>query len=1048
MRDKSKIKKIIMGLAVLTCFLSSVTLVHTWIKVGASPVISQSYEPQDLSYGASFTLPQRSYELNGETVTAKTTITSPSGLTYDTEILTLNEVGVWIVRFDAEFDKLYTDTYRFEVYQPQFMFTGPNGEINYGRVESFPDYDTLQVKIPNGSSFECNEVIDLSKLTAQDELISLGFNVATKGSQEVSRLTICLTDVYDENNQVFIDVLDNGGNDAATVVSSFTDSEVEMGFESYSDGKYKAFVSNGKYGSYAPMFFRGDGDVSNADYNGGLLRLSYDYEGKEVHALNKIWYGSPIDPRYKTMVADLDKTDYSDCNLYDSVYQKLTGGFEVPFKGFTTGEVRLSISASGYIGNSCGIAIRSIYGVDLTKQKSYDTTKPQIMVDTDEYTQEDMPTAEVGKAYEVFKAMAQDNQQKNVALYTSVYYILGSVRAYNVSISNGSFLPDKEGIYEIVYVADDGAGNIAEKRIYVEAINDVRNPEIILEGEDSSAICGTPITLADCEIISYSGKTTQNVTVQLGTNELDIENNSFVPKEEGTYVVTYEVMDYIGQKTSKTYEIIVTADDKPILPEEPFLPNAFIAGSDYLLPMAYAYDYRNNGAQVIPKIYAVENGNRTELINGRYVATATSSGEITIEYVYSGSNGILTKAYILPVLSIADLTNDQVKYFLGNNVKVEQEKKAVKLSFNNNAQVDFAKAIPTNDTELLFAVYKDGDTVFNNAEKINVYFRDTVIKSRVVKITIYKGNSENTTSYIAINDGKKQTITGNFFGFETDFRFNILSQKGVLRVGSVEYAIEKYLNGESFVGFTNVRAYVSFAIEGYNANISTNFSLLIKRIGSASFGKTTGDFIGPDIYIDGTVKSSYREGDVIKTLVAYATDMLQENVTTTYSVDYAKDAISGFQPVKSKNGEFLTNVPADKSYEFILSSYGSYRVTYTSIDALGNESTVEVVYYVPADVIEPTITLSMGDFKCKVNKEITLPTATVKDNFSSTEALRCTLIYYTPDGKMVTLGYYEGIEKIDCKYIFTELGEGQLIWVAYDEHDNITFKTIRVVVEE
>ena len=259
---------------------------------------------------------------------------------------------------------------------PQLLeITGENGKILYGENSYFSG-DILYARIPNGEKLVLNQKLDISSLTAMDTLIELGFAPIEAGKADVKRLTICLTDAYDENNKVYITFMDNGGNDAASAVASFTGSKVEIGFEAIKDsGAYKdkqlGFASNGTFGTYTPMFFKGNGDRNHMDYNGGMSKIAYDFANKQVHALTKIWSGMQADGSiYKTIIADLAQTDYTNCALLDANYQPCAG-FAKIFEGFTTGEVYLSIYGEGYTGTNCGVAIRSIFGINLSQYASY-----------------------------------------------------------------------------------------------------------------------------------------------------------------------------------------------------------------------------------------------------------------------------------------------------------------------------------------------------------------------------------------------------------------------------------------------------------------------------------------------------------------------------------------------------------------------------------------------------------------------------------------------------------------------------------------------------
>ena len=97
--------------------------------------ISEAYSQENLPLNASFNLPVRDYTLGDETKTAKTTVISPSGLVYGNKTVVLNEVGEWKVRFSVDFDKRYTETYKFSVYRSLFEVSGDVGALGGADVQ-------------------------------------------------------------------------------------------------------------------------------------------------------------------------------------------------------------------------------------------------------------------------------------------------------------------------------------------------------------------------------------------------------------------------------------------------------------------------------------------------------------------------------------------------------------------------------------------------------------------------------------------------------------------------------------------------------------------------------------------------------------------------------------------------------------------------------------------------------------------------------------------------------------------------------------------------
>lgn len=1046
---RKKLKNFVSCALCVIAFVCFAASFKTTGKVHAL-TISEAYSQENLPLNASFNLPVRDYTLGNETKTAKTTVISPSGLVYGNKTVVLNEVGEWKVRFSVDFDKRYTETYKFSVYRSLFEVSGDVGSVNYGKTKTFADKDTLNVTVPKGQRFVCNKVIDLSNLTRRDTLIRLGMNPKATGTGETTRLTVCLTDIYDSENKVYINFQKfENEHDLepyrvwSTITVSYPNSGVELGLYDVKGNGIKTYFSNYyKWGACTSFSFYGEKSDREE-----MTSLAFDYNAMQVHSLDKPYAGAGATGIYETLVADLIDLNYDNCNIYSTDWKTGYPGFSSPFKGFTTGEVYLSVYAEDkyYLSSEVNFSISEIYGVDLKSDKSYDDKKPLLNINFGGYVKDELPLGLAGTPYKTFNATATDETSKTVKTATSVYYVKGGTRVSDVTVNGEYFTPKKAGTYEILYTADDGAGNVAEESLFVTVVDELRSPAIKSDGDyTAGGKCGDKIVLASVEAESYSGKATITNYIAFKGEVIVRNEDCFVPDEAGEYTVVFVVSDYIGRKSVFSYTVMVERADEPIIHEEPILPYGFIAGSVYSLNDAYATDYSESGTKTVKaEKYIVENGNEIK-INDKYTAKAVESGKVTVKYVFSSSSGTSVYEKTLPVITVNNYETDLVKYFVNEKVVKTQSDDAITLKFSGNDEEKFIKAVPLNSSEFSFNVYTENGITLNNANSVTFTFGDIAVNKNV-KIRIAKGVENSGKSTLYLNDKISCEITGDFFGSNNNFEFTLNAKSGELKVGSNKLSVTEFSDGTKYDGFTGNKASVAIRVDGYDTAAGKDFAIKIKRFANAYLSKVSEDYIAPEITVFGTLKSKYAAGSVIGTLKASATDFLQENIKTTLTVSL----INGLSitDVYSVEGRLLKNVSPEYSYNLALDKAGLYRADYTAEDANGNKNTATVNFTVYDDKIPPTVELSGVKNKYKVGEKVTLPTAKVNDNRSASSGISCYLTVKNPDGIIKMIEFKNATDELTAEYTFDAVGKWVLEWIAVDECDNVQFRSITVTAE-
>ena len=340
--------------------------------------------PTDLAKGDEFVIPKAKF---GET-DALHYLHCPDGTVYTSESVELLQHGKYTIQYTANIDgKSYIQEQSFSVANPLVYFKGDgDSSFAYGEDER-TKREGINAYIAEGDEFVFNQVVDLNTTSIDNPAAKFTFIPTGKG-MDVSTLNVRFTDVYDETNTV----------------------DIKMNLASIKDGYYwgttNARAVNQQYKAIAEGLLRvnGYGQPFCAYGEDSAAGLNHNKPQSDIFARQYLafWldttsnivymnYGDFTRPWHipNIFVIDLD----------DASYQ------EVEWGGFTTGEVYVSITGSGYIAEKAGIQFLAAGGNDLTA-KGVEDVQPEITVDMMGYTQQTLPTGTKGYSYPVFNAIA------------------------------------------------------------------------------------------------------------------------------------------------------------------------------------------------------------------------------------------------------------------------------------------------------------------------------------------------------------------------------------------------------------------------------------------------------------------------------------------------------------------------------------------------------------------------------------------------------------------------------------------------------------------
>lgn len=169
---------------------------------------------------------------------------------------------------------------------------------------------------------------------------------------------------------------------------------------------------------------------------------------------------------------------------------------------------------------------------------------------------------------------------------------------------------------------------------------------------------------------------------------------------------------------------------------------------------------------------------------------------------------------------------------------------------------------------------------------------------------------------------------------------------------------------------------------------------------------------------------------------------MSKGTTITLPAAYARDVITGSAEATltvkrgSKIADGLEEVPATEARTFTFDRYGYYTVTYYSTDGNDNTTRNAFTFYCRDDV-SPEITVdgTLPETAVK-GSEITLPSATVTDNYSEATL---TIYVTAPDGSTAKI--------TDGKLKFELVGKYRVTYFAADADYNTSGKTFIVEVK-
>ena len=846
--------------------------------------------------------------------------------------------------------------------------------------------------------------MDLSKLGKAQNIVTFFHKPNNVGNRD-AELILTLTDVYDPDNYVRLHFrYYNEETKAYTyITASFPESdEVGLRFHDGSNQGDSSVLFGGVYyqldrnqlGTTIKYSLVGERQEGSVD------RLSVSFDNAD----NQIYVNGSI-------IADLDNPI-----LYKDTL----------FKGFTTGEVYVSLQGVNYTNKYLNLCVTDLNGVDLQKNEFLDTVAPTIHVDTLGY--ETLPVALVGHKYSVFNATAIDLLDGNCAVDVKVYKNYYSSQRIFVNIENNAFTPTTEGIYYIVYTAKDKTGNSVQKvveitaqrtsrKLTVEAIEPITQ---VKAGEESVLFESYTVSdaIGNCNVQAYVQK--------VGESEMtSLDGNTFTPYVMGDYKLLLKATDYIGDVWSE-YAFKVTAADGLVFIGEPVMEKYFIKGQSYALRSYSAYTLSSSEPkEEETKVYVSEDGGAyTQLTSARY--TVTASEWVKIKYQAEGAAYETAQIPVQDINFGGKLRLEETFAHAGFSATAQKDKVLYTANYDTTGQsgaLEFVNSLLV--TKFDFSFELDGANA--NYKKLSLVLTDAENSKNVLKANYYNENGK--LMFGLEGSDKKYTVSSNFQGITT-ISFRYLND--TLECIGNEGLKSEVLKG--FEGFAGNLAFLRVEIDGIQNLNGRNATFGVKFINGQIISDYQNDDNAPAV-VHTQHKGEVLLGETFTIDSVFVKDVLDNQVAISYSVK----APDGRYAVSVDGVTLDETADYTRSYQIKATSLGRYRVTVTAEDSSMNMNVNNSYPITITEREKPTITLSK-DYatSASVGETVSVATFTVTDNV---DADKCKSYVFVKDTKGVLSAVKDGCVTV------TSVGVYEIIYVCYDNCDNMSTVSYQIQVK-
>lgn len=957
-----------------------------------SPYLAFATEADEVSFDDKYTvgeivaLPSANVNVEGNSVKAETIVHYPDGSAIKTDKAELTTAGKYVVEYKATKGSQTVSVEKtFIAEKPIFEVSSAKSQVTYGKDSSGYgiEGEGLNVSLNNGDKLVCNQIIDFNNT---DRFIRMYFTPEFKGTREVQGVYYKLTDIYDENNYILVDV------HSRPYVGSTYVYQTAYALASANDGtpvgwdySVNRLRVNDPFGTAAFLSMYANGLKEPKEE---FLDIFYDMSEKTI--LLGSWKATYV------------VCDFDDLNFVSKIWE-----------GFTTGEARLTIEPYGFTSSTCHFFVKEVGG-RMIDGKISDDDAPEITV-LNPYESGDLPEGAEGWYYPVFDAVAFDKEAGYLEYQAKAYYGYGGGEENytEIAIENGRVKTEKAGNYAIIYTARDYFGNEGKSVLKFRVSPSATEMEISVENQRTQGKTGELITFGDHAVSGGKGFISSRVSVFKGNQEIETVKNGFIPQSQGTYTVRYDVEDVTGRTASLTYEVEISLNPDVVIITDYTMPKVLVKDKIFEFPTIIVKDYVNNKSE--EAAFSVTGGSA----DGKKVTC--SSSEVTYTYSYNGEVVLGGK---IPVI---DGKNDDGEVAYGNyfnaeggNLSLSSEGVSFAAS-GVNASVEFIKPVIYNSFSANLKIPAGGA----DYEYLDIIFTDVTDGSNSLTLSVYNDRSKSGSVLLVngANTGLKFSI-GGFYG---GAQFYVEAKAGIFSDGQniKAYDISNVFDAD--------KVFVKFALRGANGNAS----LIISNLCGQSLTATR-DRISPMIKVKGSLPDQVSNGYKLDLPAMIAEDVLDTYSTATVTVSYRAVGESSFKKVYEAD--------AFKENQYTVNGFGTYRVNYTAKDSLGNYANSARNYTVMVyDDIKAEFAVSGVKDTVKVGS---VGVYTVDGIKYAPEGERAKFFVVNAEGKIIPVAVFEQTDGFTFKYKFEVKGRYKLRFTLAGEGGNLTMKEYTVYCEE
>lgn len=932
----------------------------------------------------------------------------PDGKEFTGKEALLSKEGKYVLRYESASD---FKEYEFNVINGMESLFSYSDKISaevselpaYIEKEGEKPYSTIRsggVKFTmngNDNVVKYNGVIDLNSLAGaannpKSAFVDFAITPETNSVKEISKFRIVLTDIYDEENYVSIDVV--AGDTQYTykhcvyVKTSAKDMYASLG------------MSGGNYVTYGQTF-RSSVYGYVPGYEQGSLKLFFD--NKEL-----ILSASP------------NGANLAGATVFDAYGKASVVGEDNVWNGFTTGEVYLRFEFPEISGETASFTVLGIGGNDLSTDYAAPADTEIAVMNGDFDLATDYVIVGENNYFPVFEAIGYSENYGIIGSASAKVYLDDGAGVKSVAVVDGKFNVSKEGRYIVSYTLGTKQGN-AGKEIAINAYNEYKPGEELAyafsDDIPDTARVGDEIVIYNGKTSGGKGKTTVEYSVVANGTEIEAGdkglNKSFFANTPGTYIITATVKDSVGGLVVVTKEVTVGYDQSPII-GNPVLLERYMTGKTYVFDIPECLSITETGEKKSEVRLFINNEDYT-------LKPYTVSGDFVLTYkAYADGAEISAKSFEIKAAEATEGEHFIESYFLAEGYTAQASESYITFFASENPErVAMIPMTAANGFNIAFAPHGAIDfeaiefTIFDSRNK----------KDRVVVEYKYVNMGNSVVAAVYINGKKGSSYTESVNAESPAVSYLLLNTDGTLTNDANAFLgkITHYADGREYDGFSSGALFLEVRLKKAGENAAFDLVSVGDQILSSLI---VSDVYGPKITVNNDMSfGSYAaKGSGINLVPATVLDFFGQTASVTLKV---------FDP----DDEMVYDDNADRNKTVELNKVGIWTVTYTAKDMSGNTS--ESSFYINVkDAKKPEISLVNIVNSASSGEKYTFAEAIVECG----NAYTLTVFAVSPDGTKI-------VPDSNGEVVFDKCGVYTVYYFVYDSESNYVLTSYRLLVK-